>query len=73
MADLQTTHSGSGGILGWTCTLFLFIVAKMTLSEWASAATLISGIMVAMINLPKWSEIYIPKITRLYNKLFKRK
>lgn len=50
-----------------------YYIAKVNASTLASWATVGSFLVVLLVNLPKLIEIYYPKITSLYNKLFKRK
>ena len=49
-------NDGSG-IGGGLITLFLYIVSKITLSDLASAATIISACTVIIVNMPKVVEV----------------
>lgn len=58
-----------GGVIGGLITLILYIVAKITLSDLASIATICSGSVVILVNLPKVIDVYSKYIKPLFIKL----
>ena len=62
-----------GGYVGGLITLTLYIISKITVSDLASMATILSGCIVVFVNLPKAVVVFNKHIKPVFKKKIKSK
>jgi hypothetical protein len=65
---MDNSSINPGSLRGFLCTILLYIFARITVSNVASIAMILSGCTVFLVNLPKMIAVYQtfirPKIKR---------
>lgn len=65
---MDNSSFNPGSMRGFLCTILLYVFAKITVSTFASFATIASGLTVVVVNIPKIVAVYYKYVKPIWKK-----